>query len=102
MPITVSQEVDADLIDACGPPGDRSYMCETVYDWTGNELVAKGAEWIIDRPIRILLIIGLAWLASKLLQRAVDRMVKGISSAPTEERLHALRERGPGRLLMEE
>lgn len=89
------------LIEACGETG-RSYACEKVYEWTDNEFLATAAEWLLDRPIRILLIVVLAWLVSRVLRRAVSRFVTTIASSPTDPRLQSLRERGPGRLLIEE
>ncbi len=88
------------LLDACGAEG--SYICETVYEWTDNELLATGADWLLDRPIRILLIVILAWIASKLLQKSVLKFAQAIANSPTDPRMQTLRERGPGKLLMEE
>ncbi len=89
-----------DLLDACG--AERSYICEQVYEWTDNRLLATGADWLLDRPIRILLIVILAWIASKLLQKSVLKFAQTIANSPTDPRLQSLRERGPGKLLMEE
>ncbi len=88
------------LLDACGAEG--SYICEKVYEWTNNELLATGADWLLDRPIRILLIVILAWIASKILQKSVLKFAQTIANSPTDPRLQTLRERGPGKLLMEE
>ncbi len=88
------------LLDACGAEG--SYICEKVYEWTNNELLATGANWLLDRPIRILLIVILAWIASKILQKSVVKFAQTIANSPSDPRLQALRERGPGKLLMEE
>ncbi|MEM7139758.1 MAG: mechanosensitive ion channel family protein [Actinomycetota bacterium] len=94
------QDTDA-LSDACGV-SDISYACEQVFEWTDNEFLAKSAEWLLDRPIRILFILIAAWIISRILQRVVSRFVKTIASSPTDERFKALRERGPGRLLIEQ
>lgn len=88
------------MLDVCGTQG--SYICEQVYEWTENKLLATGADWLLDRPIRILLIVILAWTASKILQRAVLKFAQTIANSPTDPRLQTLRERGPGKLLMEE
>lgn len=88
------------LLDACGANG--SYICEKVYEWTDNELLATGADWLLDRPIRILLIVILAWTASKILQKSVLKFAQTIANSPTDPRLQSLRELGPGKLLMEE
>ena len=39
---------------------------------------------------------------SRILQRVVARFVDSVAASPTDERLRALRERGPGRLLIEQ
>ncbi|MFQ5558760.1 MAG: mechanosensitive ion channel family protein [Acidimicrobiales bacterium] len=101
MPHLLIQDLDPGLVRACGESG-RSYTCEKVWDWTGSEFLATAAEWVLDRPIRIVFLVVLAWVVSKVAQRAVTRFAKGISSTPIDERLRAIRERGPGRLLIEE
>ena len=92
---------DQGLIDACGA-NNRGYACEQVFEWTDNEFLATVAEWLLDRPIRIILIVVVAWIVSRLMQRTVKRFVAGIAASPTDKRLQALRKRGPGRLLIEE
>lgn len=99
--LTFAQDSSRGLVDACGEI-NRSYVCERVYEWTENQFLATASEWLLNRPIRIALILLLAWVASKVAQRAVLRFVKGIAAAPAEPRLRALREKGPGRLLIEE
>ena len=94
------QELDA-LQDACGV-NDRSYVCEQVFEWTDNEFFSVAAEWLLDRPIRIILILVLAWIVSRILQRLVRRFVDGVASAPLDNRFEALRERGPGKLFIQE
>ncbi len=95
------QSADQSLADACGET-DRSYVCERVWDWTGNQFLATGAEWILDRPIRIAFVLLLAWILSKLAQRAIARFTQGIATVRSTDRLRSLRERGPGGLLAEE
>lgn len=96
----VVQELEA-IETACGA-SDRSYVCEQVFEWTNSKFLAVGAEWMLDRPIRILAILLLAWIVSRVLQRVVQRFVDGVASAPVDFRLDSLRERGPGRLFIEE
>ena len=84
----------------CGAAG--SYICEKVYDWTGNELLATAADWLLDRPIRIIFILILAWIVSKVLQKSVLKFAQTIANSPSDPRLQALREKGPGKALMEE
>jgi moderate conductance mechanosensitive channel len=97
----IAAQTSDPLIDACGDSG-RSYACEQVFDWTENKFLANAAEWVLDRPIRIVFVLIAAWLVSKILQRVVSRFVDTVAASPTDERLRALRERGPGRLLIEQ
>ena len=94
------QDTDAGLIDACGV--ERTYTCEKVYEWTDSEFLAIASEWVLDRPIRILLIVLVAWIAARVLQRTVVRFTRSIASSERSSTLTQLRERGPGRLLIEE
>lgn len=100
-PLFQAPATDQGLIDACGE-ADRGYACEQVWDWTGNGFLAAGAEWLLDRPIRIAFIVALAWVLSKLAQRAIARFTRGIATVRSADRLKSLRERGPGRVLIEE
>ena len=49
------------------PPGN---ICEWVYARTdGNDTLAELADWLISRPLQILLILIAAWLLTKLARR---------------------------------
>ncbi len=78
------------LTDACGV--EPAFVCEKMFDWTGSEFAAIAAEWVLDRPIRILLISIAAWIISRVLQRAVMRFVKTVANPP-HKALDQLRER---------
>ena len=102
MPLQLSQELDPGLVDACGD-SNRTYTCEKVYEWTDNEFLATVSEWILDRPIRIGFIVILAMVASKVLQRTVERFVKTVAATPNDARIQSLRERAAaGKLLIKE
>lgn len=65
------QSETADLTTACGsPPG---LFCEFVFNQTDSDVAARIADWVVDRPLRIALLVGLAWLLRKLVHRAIDR-----------------------------
>ena len=102
MPLHLIQELDPGLVDACGDD-DRTYTCEKVYEWTDNEFLATASEWFLDRPIRIAFIVLIAWIASKVLQRAVSRFVKTVAATPNDARIQSLRDRSAaGKLLVKE
>jgi small conductance mechanosensitive channel len=63
----------ADLTDACGT--DPGAVCEWVFDATHNESLAEIANWLVDRPLRIALILLVAFLVNTLVHRALGRFV---------------------------
>ena len=89
------------LADACGET-NRGFVCELVYDWTENGGLATAADWMLDRPIRIALILVVAWIVTRFAKRAIVRFTKRIASASSHSRLHMLRERGPGKMLTDD
>ena len=96
------QETDAEaLADACGET-DASYVCEQVFEWTDSEFFARAAEWLLDRPIRIILILIAAWIINRILRRAVARFTASVANGEVDERIKALRELGPSQLFAEE
>ena len=82
-------------IRACGFE-DPSRVCTRVYDWTGNETIAGLTEWVIDRPVRVLIIVVLAWCVNRLARRAIGALSEQIRTTPSHPRLRVLRSLGPG------
>lgn len=74
---------------ACGPASDRSWLCTTVFRISNNETAAEVAD-ALALPLRILLIILLAWLTIYVLRRMVTRAAKRLRDQP---RSSAFRER---------
>ena len=71
------QASDDPLTDACG--FNPSLLCQRAFDATnGNETVARIADWLIDRPLSILLVIVLAWVLTRIAKRALTRLVRRI------------------------
>jgi small-conductance mechanosensitive channel len=61
------------------------WLCRTVLDATGNDWLAAAADWLIAKPLVILMIVlvGLVfrWLAYKLITRLVERASAGVLPA---------------------
>jgi small conductance mechanosensitive channel len=65
--------------EACGPRGERSWLCSTVFRITDNQRASE----IVDafaKPLRIVLILLAAWIATWL----VTRLIRRILSTPTK------------------
>ena len=60
--------------DACGV--DPGSICGLVYDLTGNSAAARVAD-LAARPVKVVLILLLAWIISRIVRRWLDRLVEG-------------------------
>jgi small conductance mechanosensitive channel len=70
-------------VEACG--ADGSAACLATYRWTHNELLAKSADWFVAKPLTILLVVVLAFIATRLLTRAIRRFVLRVEAAAAIE-----------------
>jgi small conductance mechanosensitive channel len=88
------------LLDACGE--EPGAICEWVYESSdGNETLAKLSDWLVSRPLQILLILLVAWIASFVARRWTARAVRRIVNPDTEAASRGLRRlgmKGPARL----
>ena len=67
--------MDPDLLaETCGQ--DPSWVCQQILDATdGNEFLARTADFLLAKPLQILLILLGAWIVSRVLKRAIARFV---------------------------
>ena len=63
-----------DLTEACGE--EPGVACRNVYDWTENATLSDLAEWLVDRPLRILLILIGAWILTRVARRLIRRSAR--------------------------
>lgn len=63
---------------ACGPPADASSLCLSVFRATGNSVLAQASETLIIRPFRVLVILAVAFVARRVLDRVIQRLVTGV------------------------
>jgi small-conductance mechanosensitive channel len=76
VPAQVSPETDA-----CGPPGQRSTLCSTVFNISDNKRAAEIADWFAT-PLRILLILLVGWVVARVVRRLIRRAVAPIGKRP--------------------
>ncbi len=60
--------------DACGPRGQRSWLCSTVFKLSDNTRAAEIADGFA-KPVRVVIILLVAWLVTHLVRRMIRRMV---------------------------
>ena len=91
--------VPASLIeDTCGT--DPSWVCQQVLEATdGNEFAARTADFLIAKPLQILLILGIAFVANRLVRRAIRRFAERVEGKPPSAVRAKVREKAPSMLL---
>jgi len=66
--------------DVCGARGQRSWLCSTVFRVSDNDRAAEIAD-AFAKPVRVVLILLVAWLVTHLVGRIIRRMVSAPSKA---------------------
>ncbi|MQA08842.1 MAG: mechanosensitive ion channel [Pseudonocardiaceae bacterium] len=71
--------------------------CDQIYRLTNNSWLAASADWLIAKPLSILLILVIAIVVRWLARRMIDRFMNGEPRKKTKKRalLRPLRERAP-------
>jgi small conductance mechanosensitive channel len=68
----------------CGPIEEAGFFCRTVYELTGNSVLARASELLVGRPLKILLIVAVTWLATRLLKRAIGRLAGSLRNVDAD------------------
>jgi small conductance mechanosensitive channel len=85
------------LHDACGQ--DPGWFCRQALDLTSSPTTAQATDFLIGRPLSILVIILMAVTVNRLARRAVKRVLRGLQAGAVQERLGAVRRVTPETLL---
>ncbi len=80
----------------CGPPEDAGAVCSGILELTGNESLARAGDLLLARPVKLVLILFLAWLVARLAKRAIRRFTRGLGQVRADV---AAGDRSPGTLL---
>ena len=80
---SVFAQVDQ-LTTACGPPEEAGAVCEGMFRLTGNESIARISDLFVARPLKIALVLALAWLTAHVVRRAIRRFTKGLGTVSAE------------------
>ena len=80
--------------DACGQ--EPGAACLWVFRTTDSAAATAAADWVITKPLKIALVIGLAVVLYRLVARAIGRFIEGLRSASVQRSLDSLSEAAPG------
>jgi small conductance mechanosensitive channel len=90
--------MDTSLPFGTEPPAcihEAGTWCQQVFDLTHNQWLAASANWLIAKPLHILLILLVAVLVRLLVRRLIDRLTRGGNGGRTPALLRPLKERAP-------
>ena len=92
MLLATSAADQAELINACGPPGKQTWLCSTVHDITGSARASEIAD-DLSKPFRILVILLVAYLVVRLSRLLIRRVTNRLARDGTGEAIDKLRRR---------
>lgn len=69
------------IVATCG--ASPSWICRRTYETTGSDTWAHVVDWIVAKPLTILVILIAALVVNRVLRRAIRRGVKRLTSTPT-------------------
>ncbi len=96
LPVVLAQQDP--VTEACGAD-DPSFICKRVLDWTGSEAWAEAADKLLATPATILLILAVAFVANRLVRRAIKRLIAKVVDPEAQDLLRSLRRRAPSAIL---
>lgn len=96
LPVVLAQQDP--VTEACGAD-DPSFICKRVLDWTGSEAWAEAADKLLATPATILLILAVAFVANRLVRRAIKRLIAKVVDPGAQDLLRNLRRRAPSAIL---
>jgi small-conductance mechanosensitive channel len=87
----------SNLDAACGT--EKSWACRWIYDWTGSDTWAGVADWVLAKPLAILIIVLVAFLASRVARWVIKRTMQRMADPSSQRHLGRIRKRTPNALL---
>jgi moderate conductance mechanosensitive channel len=70
-------------------------LCRTVFEMTGNPWLSGAVGWLANAPLRILVILVIAFVIRYVARRTIDRLARGAGNGKTPRILRPLKERAP-------
>ena len=67
--------------DVCGDA--PTWVCRTAYDWTGSDFWTHVIDWVVAKPLTILVIVVAALVVNAIARRAIGRAVDRVTSRPS-------------------
>ncbi len=72
-----NEVVEKSVVEVCG--ADSNLVCDWVFQRTESETWARLTDWLVDRPLRILFILFLAWFIARVLRKVVRKFASEVA-----------------------
>ncbi|HEX6310460.1 MAG TPA: mechanosensitive ion channel family protein [Acidimicrobiia bacterium] len=79
-------------VEACGPVGEQSLLCSTVFRLTDDPDWAEFADRF-SAPLRVLIILAVAYIVVRVSRRVIRRVVRRLETGDSETKLEQFRRR---------
>ena len=79
----LAQAVAPDLAGACG--SEPGFVCEWVWDVSGNERLAEIIGWSVERPLKVVLVLVAAVVVNRLLKKTIEGVVNRLVESRSEK-----------------
>jgi small conductance mechanosensitive channel len=89
VPVDIAQ---APLLDRPECADQAGSWCQRIYELTNNEWVSYSADWLIVRPVKIAMILVIAFMLRYLVNRAIDRLTRTTAEGGAPPLLRTLKE----------
>ena len=86
--INTFSSLAATLNEACG--ADPDWLCRKVFEWTDNSDLAGVATWLVDRPVKVIVIALLALIIRRVVHRAIDGLIDRLMSERSSDERDAV------------
>ncbi len=84
---------------ACGVTDATRNVCVAVYNLTHDSGLARTLDFVLTRPLQILLVLIVAYVANRLVRRAIRRFAASLGGERVQEGLSRLRQHAPQALM---
>ncbi len=83
-----------DELEVCNASQD--FICDWVYDVSGNARLAEIVDWVVERPLKVMALLFVAYLLNRVVRRAIgraeERMIRDRDDKLRERQLDEVRD----------
>lgn len=75
--VALAEPTPEEIDRACG---DSGWACDPVYEATQNRALSRSVGWLSEKPLKILAILVVAWIANRILRKVIKKAGERMAS----------------------